>query len=37
MVKQFKTFDGGKSFTGIRVILEGEDISGNFMPGQGFA
>lgn len=37
MLKQFKTFDGGKTFTGIRVILEGEDISGNFMPGQGFA
>jgi len=37
MAKQFKTNDGGKTFTGIRVILEGEDISGNFIPGQGFA
>jgi len=37
MAKQFKTLDGGKSFVGIRIILDGEDISGNYMPGGGFA
>jgi len=37
MAKQFKTTDSGKSFNGIRVILDGEDISGNYMPGGGFA
>lgn len=36
MSKQFKTPDGGKSFAGIRVILDGEDISGNYV-GQGFS
>jgi phage/plasmid-associated DNA primase len=36
MTKQFKSADGGKSYTGIRVILDGEDISGNFIPGQSF-
>jgi P4 family phage/plasmid primase-like protien len=37
MSKQFKTQDGGKSFNGIRVILDGEDISGNYVTGQGFS
>jgi len=37
MTKQFKTLDGGKAFIGIRVILDGEDISGNYLQGQGFS
>lgn len=36
MLKQFKSLDGGKTFIGIRVILDGEDISGNYLNGQGF-
>jgi P4 family phage/plasmid primase-like protien len=30
------TYDGGRTFRGIRTVLDGEDISGNFL-GQGFS
>ena len=36
MSKMFAVQDSGRSFSGIRVVLDGEDISGNFI-GQGFA
>jgi hypothetical protein len=31
MLKMFKSSDAGKSFRDVRVAMEGEDISGNYV------
>jgi hypothetical protein len=36
LMKLFKTADGGKTFKDVRVTLEDEDISGNYIGGGGF-
>jgi P4 family phage/plasmid primase-like protien len=36
MSKMATVQDSGRSFSGVRIVLEGEDISGNFI-GQGFS
>jgi P4 family phage/plasmid primase-like protien len=36
MSKLFAVQDSGRMFSGVRIVLEGEDISGNYI-GQGFA
>ena len=33
MIRMFTTTDGGRTYTGVRVALEGEDISGNYIGG----